>query len=185
MAGIRLRRLLQCAIFAALLCICSPVSIEIGPIPITLGLFAVLLCGLVLPWKQSFFAVLLFLLLSLCGLPVFSKGQSGISAIPGPTGGYIYSYLFAAPIVSLISVRGTSESFLVSALMGLLGCVCGIIVCYGVGTLHFSLLMHRGVLEAMAVCVVPFLLPDLLKTVAAIALGVSIRKILQKNKLLW
>ena len=78
--------MLICAIFAALLCICSPISIPIGAIPISLLLFAVLLCALVLPWRLSTLSVLIFLLLGLW-LPVFSGGHTGITALPGPTGG--------------------------------------------------------------------------------------------------
>ena len=39
-----LQRLTVCALFAAMLCVVSPIAIPLGPIPISLGLFGVLLC---------------------------------------------------------------------------------------------------------------------------------------------
>ena len=141
MKSIPLRKLLQCALFAALLCVCSPIAVPIGTIPITLGLFAVLLCGVVLPWKQSLVSVAVFLLLSLCGLPVFANGQAGLSALVGPTGGYISSYFIVAPLVSAVSRLGRNEKL--APVFSFCGCVLGAVVCYALGTLQFMLLMQR------------------------------------------
>jgi biotin transporter BioY len=44
-----LRRLTVCALFAALLCVVSPIGIPLGPIPISLGLFGVLLLSFTSP----------------------------------------------------------------------------------------------------------------------------------------
>ena len=101
----KLRTMLPCAIFAAILCIVSPLSVPIGAVPLTLMLFGVMLCAVVLPWQQSGLSVLLFLLLSLCGLPVFSGGNSGITALPGPTGGYIWSLLLVTPRICVPLMR--------------------------------------------------------------------------------
>ena len=69
--------LTRAALLAAVLCILAPISIPIGPVPITLGVFAVMLAGTILNWKEAGAAVLVYLLLGVIGLPVFSSGKSG------------------------------------------------------------------------------------------------------------
>lgn len=174
----KLRHMLICAIFAALLCICSPLSIPVGTIPISLFLFAVLLCGLVLPWRLSLVSAVLFLLLSLW-LPVFSGGNTGISALPGPTGGYIWSGLLLTPLLSLLSQNTPLDRKpFPGALVSILPVI---LICYGCGTLQFSLLTGRSFAESLAVCVLPFLLPDAIKAVAASLLVRPLRKLVQQQ----
>lgn len=85
----RIRATVQSAIFAALLCIFSPIAIPVGAIPVTLSIFIVLLTGLILDWKQAGAAVLSYMLIGAFGLPVFSGGQAGIGVFLGVTGGYL------------------------------------------------------------------------------------------------
>lgn len=166
------RRLAHSAVFAALLCILSPVAVPAGPVPVTLSLFAVLLTGMVLEWKQAASAVLVYILLGLAGMPVFSGGGSGFGVILGPTGGYIWCYLPAAALVSRFG-RGvrTGRALAVSA-----GAV---VLCYLLGTLQFTLVMKRGWLEALGLCVWPFVPFDLMKIVCAVLLGGRLRRQLQ------
>ena len=171
-----------CAVFAAILCICSPVAIPIGPIPITLSVFAVMLCAVVLPWQYATGAILVYLVLGLF-LPVFSGGNTGLAAFPGPTGGYIWSYLLMVPVIrSVISLplRGKLSAYL----LAFAGCTASLLVCYACGTLQFSLLTGRSFGESVAVCVIPFIGFDLLKAAAAAALGVCLRNLLRRMRLL-
>ncbi len=101
----RVLRIAQCGLLTAVLCILSPIAIPIGPIPITLGVFAVMLCGVMLDWKQAGAAVLAYLCLGAIGLPVFSGGGSGIGTFAGPTGGYLWSFLPMAVLIAFLSRR--------------------------------------------------------------------------------
>ena len=94
-----------CALFAAVICVLSPISIQIGPIPVSLGLLGVLLAASVLGPVRGVTAVLVFILAGACGLPVFSGGRGGFSVLIGPTGGYIWGYLPAAVIAGIRSSR--------------------------------------------------------------------------------
>ena len=102
----------ESAVLAAVICILSPITVPIGPIPVTLGLFAVMLTGVVLEAKKSLAAVLVFVLLGLCGLPVFSGAKGGFSVFAGPTGGYIWSYFLSAFLISKICNIKQNNSFL-------------------------------------------------------------------------
>ena len=176
----KLRSMLQCAIFAALLCIFSPLAIPLGPVPLSLWLFGAMLCAVVLPWKQSLLSVFLFLLLSLCGLPVFSGGHSGLTALPGPTGGYVWSALLFCPLISLLAQR--TEDKPIALARAILSCFAALPICYFFGTLQFSLVSGRSFSESLSICVLPFLLPDLVKAICAALLGVPVRGLLAKQR---
>ena len=167
-----------CAVFAAMLCFICPISSPIGPIPITLSVFAVLLCGVVLDLRYAFCTIAVYLLLGLF-LPVFSGGNTGLAAFPGPTGGYIWSYLLMIPVIRgvlSLPVRGRYSEYL----LALCGCTAATAVCYLCGTIQFSVLTGRGFSESLSVCVAPFLGFDALKILAASALGVPLRRLLRK-----
>jgi biotin transport system substrate-specific component len=94
------------AVFTALLVAAAVVpGIPVGPlgVPITLQTLAVMLTGLVLGPGRATAAVLLYLLLGFVGLPVFSRGQSGLQVLAGPTAGYLVSFVLAALVLGLAS----------------------------------------------------------------------------------
>src|SRR3972149_2239077 len=86
------------ALFAALTAAVSPFKIPLGftPVPITLQTLMVLLSGAMLGPYYGALAMILYILVGALGLPVFAGGGSGIGALLGPTGGYLFSYFIAA-----------------------------------------------------------------------------------------
>ena len=176
----KIKNMAQCAVFSALLCICSPIAIPIGPIPVTLSLFAVMLAGIVLDVKKSFVSVLVYILLGLCGLPVFAGAKAGFSVIIGPTGGYLWSYLI---MVVIVSVLGHIE-YINKFAMAFIACILGTAVCYLFGTVQYCFVMSTGFKSAFSVCVYPFIVFDLIKAVCASLLGVKLRDILKNISVL-
>ena len=164
----RLVRLVLCALFAAVLCICSSLSIPIGPIPFSMGIFAVMLCSVVLDWKSALTSVFVYLVLGLF-LPIFSGGKTGVAAIP---------YLLMVPIIAWIGGMGRKP--IGEVIASVLGCVAAILVCYLCGTVQYSLFAGVGLKKALAVCVIPFAPYDLLKAILASLLGVTLRRILNR-----
>ena len=167
--------LVQSALFAAILCILSPLAIPIGPIPITLGVFAVMFAGVVLDWKRASVAVLVYILLGVIGLPVFSGGNSGPGVIAGPTGGYLWAYLPMAALIAALGgkprARELDEDWRAFA-----ACLLSMVVLYVLGTSQFTLVADSSWGHARAVCVYPFLPFDIGKAVCATLLGVRIRR---------
>ena len=92
------------ATFAAVLVALSAraeIHLWFTPVPVTLQVLVVLLIGLSLTPRQSFLALAEYIAAGIVGLPVFSGGGSGIAWLLGPTGGYIWGFLFAAPLVGI------------------------------------------------------------------------------------
>ena len=176
----KLLRMTTAAIFAAFLCALSPITIPLsGTVPFAMQIFAVMLCAVTLDWATAQLAVLIYLLLGLF-LPIFSNGNTGLSAIPGPTGGYIWSYLLMVPIITLAQKLRLKQRWQEYA-AAFCGCLLGIALCYCCGTAQFSLLIGKSFGKSLTICVVPFIGFDLLKALAASVLGVEMRHILKKK----
>ena len=157
------------SLFAGLLAICAWISIP-AAVPFTLqtlGLFAAM--GL-LGGKRCTLAVLLYLLLGAIGIPVFSNFRGGIGVLAGITGGYLIGFLFAALAYWLVTVRGKEPLW-----QKVLGMASGMVVYYVFGTTWFMLFYAQsygaiGLGAALSMCVIPFIIPDLIKLVLAAAL---------------
>ena len=165
----RLQRLTLCALFAALLCVLSPLAIPIGPIPLSLGLLGVLLTAVVLPPAMSLTSVSVFLALGLLGLPVFALGTGGAVALLSPTGGFLWSYPILAPLVSHLA-RRTNHPLRLT-----LACAVALPICYLCGTLQYCLVAQVPPLAALSTAVLPFLPFDLIKLPLAAYVGKLLR----------
>ena len=85
------------AFMAAVTCILAPLSIPIGPVPISLTNLAIYLSLYLLNWKRGTISYCLYLLIGLAGLPVFSGFSGGIGKLAGPTGGYRRNHHWPLP----------------------------------------------------------------------------------------
>ncbi len=171
--GSALRKLTVTALFAAVLSVLSPIAVPIGAIPVSLGLLGVLITALSLPIRQSLSAVAVFLALGLCGLPVFGGLNGGASVLIGPTGGYLWSYLLAVPLIGGLCSLLRDKPFSAP-----LACLCGILVCYACGMLQYCLVTNTPPLPAFFACVLPFVPFDILKTILAVYLSRRIKPLL-------
>lgn len=165
------RRMVVTALFSAVLCILSPLTIPLGAVHLSLANFVIFLSAWLLPPGLAVQSVALYLAIGAAGLPVFSGYGAGLAKLLGPTGGYLLGYLFLAGLGGL-AVEKSAGQPLVSAL----GLWLGVLVSYGFGTAWFMLQMSCTLQAALAVCVYPFVLFDLIKVAAACALGALLRK---------
>src|SRR3989338_746953 len=109
---LNLKPLVFAALFAALLAAVAPFKIPLGftPVPITLQTLVVLLSGAMLGPYYGALSMLLYITVGALGLPVFAGGGSGIGALLGPTGGYLFSYFIAAfAIGKILQLRKTPK----------------------------------------------------------------------------
>ena len=79
----KIRTMAQCGLFAALMCICAWVSIPFGDTVFTLQTFCLFLMLELLGGKRGSLVCLLYLLLGIAGLPVFSGFRGGLGVLLG------------------------------------------------------------------------------------------------------
>ena len=135
------------ALMAAVTCILAPLSIPIGPIPISLTNFAIYLSLYLLNWKMGTLSYIIYLLVGLVGLPVFSGFTGGLGKLAGPTGEYIIGFIPMAIIAGIVIDKFTNRG------LQLLGMIVGTIICYTFGTIWFCFQSGYTVSAALAVCV--------------------------------
>lgn len=162
------------ALFAVLMAVCAWITLPL-PVPFTLQTFAVCAAMGILGGRRSTWAVAVYLLLGAVGLPVFSGFKGGLGALLGTTGGYILGFL-AMPLVYWLVTALLGERLPVMAA----AMVLGLAVCYAFGTIWFVALYTRTsgpitVGAALGMCVVPFVIPDLVKMGLALALSRRLR----------
>ena len=164
--------MVKSALMAAIICIFSVVTVPIGAIPVTMSVFSVMLIALFLDTKESVLSVVIYILLGAVGLPVFSGFKVGFQVLAGATGGYIWSYIVMAYIIGKTANKTSIIKMTIS-------CIFGLIVCYLMGTCQFMAVTGTGVYESVLICVVPFVIFDILKAFMAAYVAYKLKKSLQ------
>lgn len=157
-------------LFAALIAVCAWISIPMT-VSFTLQTCAVCLTAGLLGWKRGTLTIVIYILLGMVGLPVFTGFKSGIAAITGPTGGYIVGFIFTALIVGFAADRLGKKLWVNVVFM-----VVGILVCYLFGTVWFMIAYKVTFVSALTTCVIPFLIPDAAKIAVAAVLVNRLKK---------
>lgn len=169
--------LCQIAIFASLISICSWLTIP-SVVPFTLQTLGVFLAILILGEKKGLITILIYLLIGLIGIPVFSNFTGGIGIILGPTGGYLIGFIFIDLTFWVIThFFGKNQKTIFLSLF------IGIIICYTIGTIWFvGIKLIQGneisLLNVLSICVFPFILPDILKIIISIIIYLRINEII-------
>ena len=141
------------SLFAALITVCAWIAVPVPPVGFTLQTLGVLLALGILGGRRGFWAVGLYLLLGMVGLPVFSGFRGGASALLGPTGGFLWGFAAMALCYRLLESFGKLPAM-----------VAGQLVCYLCGCFWYTVYAPGTSLwAAAAVCVVPYLPGDAVK----------------------
>lgn len=163
------------AVMAAVIAAISPFAIPVGPISITLCTLALYFSPYILGWKRASVAALVYILLGMVGMPVFSKFQGGLGVLMGPTGGYILGYIPMVVLTGLVIRLAPRNRVL--QFLGMIGATA---VLYAFGTVWYMILSGNNLAYAMKWCVVPFIPLDLVKMAIAMILGPILRERLVK-----
>ncbi len=166
------------AIFAVLIAICSWISIP-TTVPFTLQTMGVFLSVAILGGRRGTLSVLVYILLGAIGLPVFAGFTGGVGILLGNTGGYIVGFLFSA-----LAMWGIEHLFGSSTIVELVSMVVGLLICYVIGTIWFMAVYTNanGPISLAAVlgwCVIPFIIPDLIKIAVALIIAPRVRRYAQ------
>ncbi|HEY8392419.1 MAG TPA: biotin transporter BioY [Capillibacterium sp.] len=157
-------RLVLVALFSALTWVGANLRIMLfPPLPFTLQNFMVIMAGVVLGPRDAVLSQLVYLLLGLAGVPVFSQG-GGLSYLFQPGFGFLLGFVGAAAVTGAVSRLLPKPTFWSSfgvAITGMLS-----IYLIALPYLYFlnRLVFARPVgLVQLAIGLSPFLLGDLVK----------------------
>ncbi|MCI8554395.1 MAG: biotin transporter BioY [Clostridiales bacterium] len=172
-----IRKMVLCALFAALTAVLSQISIPIGLglVPINLATFAVFCAGALLGSKLSPLSFAVWAVLGAVGVPVFAGFRGGLGALFGPTGGYIIGYIPAAFITGLLIEKFNRNNKILLYFAAMLA---GMLTYFILGTAWYMVSVHVGLWRALMACVIPFLPGDFIKMAAAAFLAKKLRPIL-------
>lgn len=165
------RDLAYTALMAVVIAACAWLQIPFGQIPFTMQTFGVFLAVGLLGGKLGTLSVIVYLLLGAFGAPVFSGFSGGIGKLAGPTGGYLVGFIFAALVY-----WGVTRLFGDGPIPSIAGMILGNAVCYVFGTVWFVVVTSKySFTAALSLCVVPYIIPDLLKIALAYVLTLILR----------
>ncbi len=192
----KLRQLLLAALFAALMCISVFLRIPIPPTPLvfTLQTFVVFIAGLMLEPKYALSSMLVYTLLGLLGLPVFSTG-GGIGYVLQTSFGFIIGFSAAALVISLTARKsaialisgavtaGKEKLILKTVGFSLLAIavlyICGITYMYFMYNYYIGKTMSLGYIIISATGI--FMLLDIAKFAVALPLSMAVLKRLPES----
>lgn len=173
------KRMVEIALITAVICILAPfaIPIPVSPVPISLTNLVIYIAVFILSWNNALFSYIIYLLLGIAGLPVFSGFTGGLEKLAGPTGGYLIGFIF----MTIIAGIGTNK-FGGKKLPAVLGMVLGLAVAYIFGTAWLAYQMHISFMAGLSVGVLPYLAGDAVKIIIAMIVGPILRSRLSAIK---
>lgn len=171
MTNKKIKQLVVDAMFIALLVVSSFISIPINQIPYTLQTLVVFIILLTLPLKDSMLIFVIYLIMGLIGLPVFSGFTSGIT----PTLGFIIGFIILPIIYKILNIIIKIKNQNILNIINLFICL---LILNVIGTLFYMFIMNLDFLSSLLICVVPFILIDVIKILASILITNRIKPIL-------
>lgn len=157
-------RILWISVFAILTGLSAQVKIPLWftPVPITLQTMVVMFSGVIIA-RDAFWSQLLYLALGCVGLPFFADNTSNMQMLFGATGGYLIGFVIAAAFIGykitpIWSKIPTWKKFTYLLAASMLIFIPGVIQLKLVAGISFE--------KALALGFYPFILGDIVKTVA-------------------
>lgn len=169
------------AMFTAILCVLAPLSIPIQPVALTLATLAIYIIGALLDYIKAPICVILYIIIGIIGVPVFSNYQSGPMVIAGLTGGFILGYIPGIIAESLLITWKKDKIWIYPIAM-----VVGTFFIYAFGLAWFMIAYQNkndtpiSFVKALTACVTPFLAWDAAKIVVATLVTMKLRKPLDR-----
>ncbi len=206
MTSSKTKKMMLTALFTAITAVCAMISIPLPftPVPINMATLAIFMAGGLLGWKYGSLSQIVYVLLGAMGAPIFSGFRGGLGHLVGPTGGYLLGYIVAAFLVGVIvdlAMKGQSGlgklnpvkdkdpskpdsafkktgNFVMTAIL-VSAMIVGLSSCYILGTAWFMHVTGTNLGAALVSCVVPFLIGDGLKILAATLLVLRLKPIVK------
>ena len=172
-----------CGLSIALLAAGAAIFFPFGPIPFTLQTLVLMLIVLVLTSKEAMVAVGGYLLLGAIGLPVFAGFTGGFGILLGPTGGFLVGFFIGSLLVTLLhgAIKPRLTSKRSSLVLDIFSILVVILIYDVLGMLWFMHITGSTLATSLTLSVFPFIVPDIIKAVAAFTCAQPIRAVLKRN----
>lgn len=179
--GLPTQKMALTAVMTAITCVLAPLSIPIpiSPVPVTLTNLVILLTSCLLGWKLAVSSCILYLLLGIAGLPVFSAYGSGIAKVIGPTGGYLVGFIPLSIAAGLVFAHVKTPLIRIA----LLSLATGLLL-YLPGTAWLAFQANLTFDKALMMGVVPYIPGDLVKIILVVIFGPALLQSLKRAGLL-
>lgn len=167
------KKLVFAALFVALIAVGAQIRVPIGPIPFTMQVPMVLLCGLMLGKKMGLISILTYIGIGLIGIPVFA-GAGGLGSLVSPSFGFVLGFI---PGVVIVAMGGTKKVYKMISFA-----LFGMLVIFLFGVLYFAFIMNfvigspMSVVEILLIAVLPFLIKDIILTVLTVMFARTLTK---------
>jgi len=172
----KLREIILCGLFIALVAVGAFVRIPVGTDVYTLQFLFTLLAGLMLGARLGALAIGTYVLMGLVGIPVFASG-GGPGYVLQPTFGYLVGFIVQGWVTGAFARTGAP-----TFRRALIACLLGMVVVYVFGISYFYFASNYiidapiGFWVAIWYCGVLQVVPDFLLCVAAAYIGVRTQK---------
>ena len=163
------RQVARCGVCIALLAVSAWITVPLGPVPFTMQTFVLALLPQVMRTRDALFTVVVYLLLGAVGVPMFSGFQGGLGVLLGPTGGYLLGFAAGMPVAGAVA----HSDVLPRRARGVAAGIALLAVSYVLGTFQLMNVYGIDAPAALAVAVMPFIVPDVVKV--AMSVGVAER----------
>ncbi|MBQ1460238.1 MAG: biotin transporter BioY [Oscillospiraceae bacterium] len=160
------RALVFTALFAALTAVGAFLKVPIGPVPITLQFLFTAMAGILLGRRWGALSQLVYVLLGLVGLPIFTAG-GGFGYVFQPSFGFLLGLIPCAWIIGFLCRKRSGAPWIA------LSCLAGLAVLYLIGIPYMALILNvylgKGLDTAaiLKIGMLPFLPGDALKIAVA------------------
>lgn len=167
-----LRGMAYASMFSALMAVGAYIMIPLPPVPITMQTLFVMLSGTLLGGYLGALSQIVYILLGIIGLPVFSGGKAGFGVLIGPTGGYLIGFVIGSFIIGKLAALRREP--------GILWLICsitaGMAVVYTLGILQLMIVAKLSLGKAIAVGLLPPLPGDIAKIIVTALICRKIRR---------
>lgn len=176
---INTREMIIVSLFCALMTIGAYLKIPFPIVPITLQPFFCAFAGILLGSRLGFLSQIVYIIMGLIGLPVFTSG-GGITYIFKPSFGYILGFAFGAYVIGFISERIKKQN----PLKRLATLTAGLIVMYAFGIPYTFIIMKFYLKSPEAAIVwssiIPFIIKDFILFIIIAGSANKVTPILRK-----
>lgn len=148
---------------AALTALAAQLTVPLWPVPITGQTLAVLIVGSSLGALRGTLSMVLYAVLGIVGLPVFSDASHGIGVVIGPTGGYIVGFIFAAALTGWLAQRSWDHRIFGA----IASFAAGTVVTFAIGLPWLAVCLHLNLEQTLAGGLYPFIVGGIVKALLA------------------